>query len=714
MKNRSLLLSLAVASCLTAAGAAAEDPVAPDTSAWKCSKCQFQGAGYESDVELGGGYLDDSSAKFGDYTGLTDKGGYVVADAQGAYTSESGYGLSYQMTDLGLDSRAIDVEGGKQGAYEFGLFYDRVPVSIWDTTQTPFLHVGSRNLTLPSDWVYGGSTSGMTSLDDDLHKVDVGYDRDRYGIGGKYFLGQNLVLAVDFKRDDRSGFRSQFGSFGSTSTQLLAPIDDSTDRITASVRYQSEGWFVEVGYNGSFYSNNASSFDWTNPFAPIVPGGDEGRMALAPDNGYNEIAVSAGMYGLPWNTTVALSAAAGKGTQDAKFVPYTINPDIVTQPLPMSNLNGSVDVTRADLSITSRPIAGLRVRGAVTYDESKNKSKQAGFDSIVYTDVFPLAGTVTNPIYGFERFRVFGSADYDVYKDVAVGLGGEYKELKRTGTKQEVSRENLTDGWGRVEYRPSGYLGIVLRGGAQERKPDGYNEDVALQDGQNPLMRKYNMAYLWRTYGELIANLAIPTLPVTLSASSFYAGDSYTKSQIGLRSGLTNRYALDLNWAINEKYSAYLNGGHEQINSKQAGSSTYSDWDWKGQLDDSFDTVGAGVTAQFTDKLKLDLGYTYARGDSRTTITGVDAGNFPSIKSKLNSVKADLTYGVNDRLDVLFSWWYENFDSSDWALAGIGPATLPTVLALGADPYNYSVNYVTLSARYSFGNRPGGEAAAEE
>ncbi len=113
--------------------------------------------------------------------------------------------------------------------------------------------------------------------------------------------------------------------------------------------------------------------------------------------------------------------------------------------------------------------------------------------------------------------------------------------------------------------------------------------------------------------------------------------------------------------------------------------------------------VGAGVTAQFTDNLKLDLGYTYARGDSRTTITGVDAGNFPAVTSKLNSVKADLTYGVNDRLDVMFSWWYENFDSSDWALQGIGPATLPTVLALGADPYNYSVNYVTLSARYSFG-----------
>jgi hypothetical protein len=38
---------------------------------------------------------------------------------------------------------------------------------------------------------------------------------------------------------------------------------------------------------------------------------------------------------------------------------------------------------------------------------------------------------------------------------------------------------------------------------------------------------------------------------------------------------------------------------------------------------------------------------------------------------------------------------------------------MPNILSLGADPYNYSVNYVTLSARYSFGKKEG-EAAKEE
>ncbi|MFO1408149.1 MAG: MtrB/PioB family decaheme-associated outer membrane protein [Steroidobacteraceae bacterium] len=710
MTNRSLLITIAVAACLHAAAARADEAAAPDTSGWTCSKCPFT-KGYEADVELGGGYLDDSSAKFGDYTGLDEKGGYVVADAEGTYAGDDGYAMSYELTDLGLNSRAIRLEGGVQGTYDYALWYDRVPHTIWDTTRTPYRGIGSNDLTLPSGWVDAGSTAGMTTLDADLHDVDVGYDRDRYGVAGRYLWGQNLILTVDFRRDKRDGTRSQFGSFGSTSTQLLAPVNDSTDRVTAGLRYQESRWFVEIAYNGSFYRNDADAWRWQNPFTPMVAGADTGQMSGAPGNDYNELALSAGMYGLPGNTTVAFSAATGKGTQDQSFLPYTINPDVYTNPLPMGNLNGDVDVTRFDLTLASRPMDPLRLRGSLTYDERKDSSKQAAFDSVVYTDMLPVAGTEVNPLYGFERFRALGSADWVLMDDVTIGAGGEYREIKRTGTPQEVKRDTLLDGWGRVEYRPSGYLGLVLRAGAQETNPDKYNLDVAADNGQNPYMRLYNMAYRFRQYGELVANLALGSLPLTLSGTAYYADDGYDKSQVGLISGLYQRFALDLNWTVNDKVTAYVNGGFDTNDTEQWGASTFSFRDWKGSVDDTFTTIGAGVSAKLMDKLALDIGYTWAQGDSRTQIKGTNEGRFPKVTSDLNSLKADLTYEVSDKLDVLFTWWYENLDSKDWALQGIGPATLPNVLALGADPYNYSVNYVTLSARYSFGSAP---AAAKD
>jgi hypothetical protein len=75
------------------------------------------------------------------------------------------------------------------------------------------------------------------------------------------------------------------------------------------------------------------------------------------------------------------------------------------------------------------------------------------------------------------------------------------------------------------------------------------------------------------------------------------------------------------------------------------------------------------------------------------------------VSSDLSSFRADASYALNERWDLAFTWIYENLDSSDWALHGIEPATLPTALALGADPYDYDVNYLGASVRYYFGSR---------
>ena len=185
---------------------------------------------------------------------------------------------------------------------------------------------------------------------------------------------------------------------------------------------------------------------------------------------------------MPGNSTIAVSAATGKGSQDIGFLPYTINPQLATDALPASNLDGEVSVTRFDLTVTSRPLDRLRLRGSATYDERDNDTRQVVFTSIVHTDLFPVTDDRTNPVYGYERMRLFGSADYAVYDELSVGVGGEYRETDRTGTRQEVRSETLYDGWGKLQYRPSGNFGIVVKGGAEERDPDRY--DLAVAGGQ--------------------------------------------------------------------------------------------------------------------------------------------------------------------------------------------------------------------------------------
>ena len=712
MEQRSHRLSIAVAAVLLVASSAtpAEETAAPDTSAWACSKCTFD-QGYRSEAELGAGWLDDSSAKFGDYTGLDEDGVYVVANAEGGVAKESGYRLDYELLDLGLDSRAAAIRGGKQGSYDFGLTYDRIPHRISDTGETIFSGIGGDDLSLPGGWVRAGSTAGMTALGSSLRSVDVGYDRDRYGANGRYFLGDHWTFGLDYKRDERSGTRPRYGSFGSVSSEMLRPVDDATDRITADVRYQGKHWFAQLGYYASIYDTKTAGFQFDNPFNAAVAGGDQGRMALEPDNLYSEFAVSAGWYGLPGNTSVTLSAAMGQGSQETGFNPYTINPNIAVDALPFADLDGDVSVTRADLTVSARPMDRLRLRGSAAYDERDNDSRQGDFTSIVHTDLFPIVEDRVNAVYGYERTRLNGTADFDVYDDLTVGVGGEYRNTDRTGSALEVSSEEVLDGWGRAQFRPSGYLGFVVKGGVEERDPDNYDVGVAAGFGQNPLMRKYNQAYRYRSYGELLANVAVGTLPLSLGANVHYGDDSYLQSNLGLVSGLDRRYGVDLNWTVNEKITAYATLGREKIDSTTRGSSTFTTVDWTGKLQDDFETYGAGMNARFTDKIRVEFDYTYAAGDSHTQITGAGAGNFPTVTSELSSFKAGVTYGYSERADLMLTWWYETLSTRDWSYVS-EPAAMPTVLGMGVDPYNYDVNYVTLSLRYRFGG-PKPEAAAE-
>ena len=61
-----------------------------DTSQWQCKWCPGDERKVEADVKGGLGYVTNDSYKFGDYTGLNEKGVYVLADADASGRNEKG------------------------------------------------------------------------------------------------------------------------------------------------------------------------------------------------------------------------------------------------------------------------------------------------------------------------------------------------------------------------------------------------------------------------------------------------------------------------------------------------------------------------------------------------------------------------------------------------------------------------------------------------
>src|SRR6266436_207865 len=110
-----------------------------------------------STVEAGVGGVSRSSFKFGEYNGLQDRGPFAIGNLDlrggGRYDSDDASRWAIQGRDLGLDTRSLSLDYGKQGRFRFGIGYDELRRNYSDSYQTPYLGVGSSNFVLPANWL---------------------------------------------------------------------------------------------------------------------------------------------------------------------------------------------------------------------------------------------------------------------------------------------------------------------------------------------------------------------------------------------------------------------------------------------------------------------------------------------------------------------------------------------------------------------------------
>ncbi len=125
-----------LAAAVSALLAPAAEAAAPDTSGWKCERCPFV-TGHQAEIAAGGTYVSDDATTVGDATGYDEKGGYVNADGSGLLASGT-HRLAWSAEDLGLDSRAVAIEGGRPGTFDYRLAYRLLPRHQFDTTRTIF------------------------------------------------------------------------------------------------------------------------------------------------------------------------------------------------------------------------------------------------------------------------------------------------------------------------------------------------------------------------------------------------------------------------------------------------------------------------------------------------------------------------------------------------------------------------------------------------
>jgi len=692
--------SLHLLAALGVLGAASGASAQVDTSQWKCTSCPYL-KGTTGSVDVGVGHVTDSSQKFGDYAGLDRRGAFAILDGTVSRRGDDGYYADLWGDDLGLDSRRLAGRAGREGLYSLSIGYGEIPRHLTEGAATPFLGSGGSTLTLPAGFPAGDTPS--MPLGSTLQPVETGFKIRRLDLGGTLVGGRGWSANLSLRHDERDGTRVASGSFFSTASQFVAPVNEKTDQAELTVAYATRRLQATLSYQFSSFRNEDSGLTWSNPFFPVVAGATTGQLALAPDNRFQQLRGTAG-YDITPTIRVSGDLAFGRMTQDEAFLAPTLNPLLAptVPPLPAQSLDGKVDTFNGGVKLTAAPLHGLRVTASYDRDRRDNRTPVRSYPTVT-TDMLlaPTPRSNTPFSYTTDRFKLIGDYTGGLPGNARITGGAEHDQRERS--YQEVVTTRETTLWGKLAARPIESVSMWLKLAHSWRDNSVYGTSIWFGYAENPLLRKFYLADRLRDSIEARADYAINER-ISLGISADVANDDYNHSLVGLTSARSTNLAAELAVAFSERTQGRVYVQGQWIRSRQNGSEAFAGPDWSGRVKDEFDVLGLGVKhTAIPNKLDIGADLTISHSHSDVSVENAAAAPpFPTAKTKLDRVALYAVYQLRDNLSIAGSYAYEHYDAHDWRLEGIGPATVPNLLALGAQPANHSLSVLRIALRYRF------------
>ncbi len=664
-----------------------------------------------SEVEIGAGYVSDDAYRFGRYTGLQDEGAYILGDVKAQQYREEGYNWRLRGTNLGLDSRYLRAEGGRQGSQEYFIEYQELPDFINNTGVTPFSGVGSSSLSLPAGFDI------TTNLDANLKEFDRHTERKRYGVGASLIPRRfrNWKFGVAYHRETKQGVNAIGGSMGgtfpgltdtTTAAILPEPVDYVTDNVDLSLGYAEGKAQLEFAYHMSLFDNQDRSLSWQDPFAPTR----FGSLALPPRNQFHQFTATGG-YQLPRNSRLTGVLSLGRMTQDWNFQPYATAPPGLDAALPRNSLDGEVWLKTARLDLTSRPLPKWRFNAKYRYQERDNDTPSDTYDYFIADSATPAVPPATNRPLSYTRQRLEGDASYRLNPMVSLAgnLGFNGTQRKYADTKANDTRD-YTYG-GRVKLYPNAELETEVYAERSRRDVSDYtNTPGAGIDPENPALRYYYLADRDRdSIGMRLAYM--PYEKITLGFNADYSRDKYDDTAVGLTEAKTPSYTWDVAYQPRPNVTTHAYYTYEKVKSDQAGSEAgLPTPDWFARLEDRFITLGVGgEISKIRGKLDLGIEYVFSKSTGKIDLnasppvsSAVSLGQYPDLDTTLNSLRLYARYNYSETLAFKLGYWYQQYDADNWAVDGVGVTSAPDILLLGEDTQDYNVNVVTASVAYRF------------
>src|SRR5882672_8597259 len=363
-------------------------------------------------VEVGGGAVSDGSYKFGEYNGLEKQGGFLLGNLDlfggGRYDSDSVTRWDLHANDIGLKTGDADFTYREQGRFKIDLGLEDFRRNLSDSFQTPYLGLGSTDLTLPPGWlkpqvqqanptnlndrglspvagqgsvvnssgVVVAPTAAQIAANDAIVAADTGSfrrfnlytERKRGEIGFGVNLNRNLLVSGSFRHETRNGFRPLAvvdSAVQENSVTLPDVIDTSTDQFNLGLEYTHGKGYLKAGYYGSVFTNDIIGLRWQDPADPTRTA----TMSSAPSNQFHQFNL-AGALDFSSATRLVADLSYGRGHQSEAFLSDRSMP----LGLPVGSANAVVITKLANVRLSTRVTRDLSLFARYKYEDRDDQT----------------------------------------------------------------------------------------------------------------------------------------------------------------------------------------------------------------------------------------------------------------------------------------------------------------------------------------------------
>ncbi|MEO8361779.1 MAG: MtrB/PioB family outer membrane beta-barrel protein [Vicinamibacteria bacterium] len=570
----------------------------------------------------------------------------------------------------------------------------------------------------------------------------------------EFDLGRKLPfdLKVSYMRELKTGTRGTGGGLITSAVnsfiEVPEPLNDLIQDLGFRATLNRDWGNLHAGFNHNWYNDRlktlivdnplrASDQAWTNTAGAVPPlgGPAQARFVNPPDNSANTGSLGA-QFKFAKQTRLAADVVLGRWTQNAQFYPFTINTTVLTPSgvradslaaLQTQSLNGRIDSTTLNLSLTSRPIEGLGVRVRYRSYDRANKTPtfvrtgnvgtnpDRSFTTVTPTADAPLGWETANP-YSNKTGTFNASVSYDIQ---AVTLEGAYRYTSIDRTYREATKGTESGATIAAVLRASDWLHFRGSFDDAKRKASGYDPAKSLGLQSDESERDSTRLSL-----EAEVN---PTDKVGFVLAYARKNDDYpnrpnrivgvANTQNGLLNAKYDTFTAEIDLTPTERadFSVYYTHEKNLSKTRYGSGAVINILDFVGS--DRTDTFGANTTIHIVpEKWTFKLNAHHQKLDGLLDITGDPAGSFALARAafggiqdigdysdtELTTATVNLDYTASPALAIGVGYMYEKYKYADAYSAGtdVFPAIGGFYLKANDGPYKANVVFAKLTYRF--------------